>query len=243
MILAGPVVGVRRVVAQLSVHHQAPQGVHPEAVYAPVQPEAQHPDHRLPYLRVVPVEVGLLGEIGVMVVLVCLLVQGPRGSPEDREPVVWQAAVRGGVGPQVPLAPGARARGAGLSEPGMLARGVVRHEVEQDLEAQPVGPGDQPVEVRKGTEKRVHARVVRYVVAEVRHRGRVDRREPHRVHAEPGEVLQLARDAGQVADAVPVRVGERARIYVVDDPALPPGIRFGHLPPEDRRHAAVAGNV
>jgi hypothetical protein len=50
----------------------------------------------------------------------------------------------------------------------------------------------------------------------------VDRRQPDGVDAEPLEVVEAAADAGQVADAVPVRVGERARVDLVDDAVAPP---------------------
>ena len=44
--------------------------------------------------------------------------------------------------------------------------------------------GDQSVEVAKRAEHRVDAAIVGNVVAEIRHRRRVDRRDPHRVDAE-----------------------------------------------------------
>src|SRR5439155_14892520 len=57
---------------------------------------------------------------------------------------------------------------------------------------------------------------------EVGHRRGEDRREPERVDAEPVQVVEPAGDAAQVADAVAVAVLERARVDLVDDPALPP---------------------
>jgi hypothetical protein len=59
------------------------------------------------------------------------------------------------------------------------------------------------VEVVERAEQRVDAGVVGHVVAEVGHRRRVERRHPDRVDAEPGEVVEPARDAGQVADPSP----------------------------------------
>jgi hypothetical protein len=40
--VAGPVIRVGRIVPKLFVLDQVPQSVHPEAVHAPLQPEAQH---------------------------------------------------------------------------------------------------------------------------------------------------------------------------------------------------------
>jgi hypothetical protein len=44
---------------------------------------------------------------------------------------------------------------------------------------------------------------------------RVDRVEPDRVDAEPLEIPEALRHSGEVADPVPVRVGERARVDLI----------------------------
>ena len=56
------------------------------------------------------------------------------------------------------------------SEPGMLPGGVVRDEVEEDLDAGAMGGLDQAVEVLERAEDRVDIAVVADVVAEVGHR-------------------------------------------------------------------------
>src|SRR5918994_6782149 len=80
--------------------------------------------------------------------------------------------------------------------------------------------------------------VVRDVVAEVRIRRWVDRRKPHRLDAEPLQVVGSLCDTGEVADAVTVRVGEAPRIDLVDDAPLPPrgalrhpAVPVPHVPP------------
>ena len=78
------------------------------------------------------------------------------------------------------------------------------------------------VEGREVAEERVDVAVVGDVVAEVRHRRAVDRRQPERVDAEPLQVVQPRAHALEVADAVARGVGERARIDLVDDGLLPP---------------------
>ena len=81
---------------------------------------------------------------------------------------------------------------------------------------------DQAVQVGQGAEDRIDVAVVGDVVAEVGHRRAEDRRQPDRVDAEIDEVVEAVDDPGQVADAVAVRVLERARIDLVDDAGLPP---------------------
>ena len=67
--------------------------VRAEAVDAAVQPEAQHVVHRADHLRVVPVEVGLLGQEGVQVPLPGGRVPRPRGAAAERGgPVVGRDA-------------------------------------------------------------------------------------------------------------------------------------------------------
>jgi hypothetical protein len=59
--------------------------------------------------------------------------------------------------------------------------------------------------------------VVRDVVAVVSQRRRIERQQPQRVDAEPLEVLELLRQAREVADAVVVAVEERAHVRLVND--------------------------
>jgi hypothetical protein len=69
--------------------------------------------------------------------------------------------------------------------------------------------------------------VVGDVVAEVGHRRRVERREPHGVDAEPVEMIEVLLDAGQVAGRAPPGAGERPGIDLIEDGALPPGCVHG----------------
>ncbi len=138
-----------------------------------------------------------------------------------------QAAVGGRIAPHVPVALGGVAPGPGVEEPGVLVRGVVRDPVERDPHAEVVGVGDQSVELGEVAEGGVDVAVVGNVVAEVGHRRRVDRRQPQRIDAEPAEMAQLRADAGEVADAIAICVGERARVDLVEDCGLPPSIVSG----------------
>jgi hypothetical protein len=112
----------------------------------------------------------------------------------------------------------------------VLVRGVVDDQVRDQLEAALVHGRQQPVEVGQRAEARVDVLVVADVVAAVVPRRPVDRRQPDHVDAELDQVVQLRLDPGQVADAVPVRVGEAARIDLVDDGALPPRLGHAHRP-------------
>ena len=113
---------------------------------------------------------------------------------------------------------------AGL-EPGVRVAGVVHHQVEDDLQAAPVGFLDEPVEVRLAAETRIDMVVVADVVADVQPGTRVDRRQPQPVDVQTRrpEMVEVADDPWQVAGAVAVGVGEAARVDLVDH-ALPPPV-------------------
>ena len=183
----------------------------------------------LAHVRVVPVQVGLGGVEDVEVPLarhpVGLGDAGPPATAEDRRPVVrGLVAVRAlAVAEHVALALEApRRRREGRAEPRVLAARVVGHQVDEDLQAQLVGRRDERVGVLQGAEARVDVAVVGDVVPRVVHRGDVERAEPHGIHPEVAQVGQARGGAGQVADAVAVRVGPRARVDLVDHGVAPP---------------------
>jgi hypothetical protein len=59
--------------------------------------------------------------------------------------------------------------------------------------------------------------VVRHVVARVAERRGEARVDPDRVHAQPGQVVQVVDDPRQVANPVAVAVGKALRVDLVDD--------------------------
>jgi hypothetical protein len=76
--------------------------------------------------------------------------------------------------------------------------------------------------VGQRSEQRIDVAVVRHVVAEVLHGRGEHGRQPERVDAEPGEMVEPGAETHEIAHAVAVPVGERARVDLVDDGGLPP---------------------
>jgi hypothetical protein len=95
--------GERRVVAQFLVVEIEIDGVEPEAVDPPVQPEAHHVEQGFLNFRIVEVQIRLRGEEIVQVILLAVAVPLPGGAAEDRQPVVGRRAIGLGVGPDIPV--------------------------------------------------------------------------------------------------------------------------------------------
>ncbi len=220
--------GRGRVVEQVGVLAERVDRVHAEPVHAPAEPGADDVLHRRDHLRVAPVEVGLLRIERVQVPAAAALVPRPRRPAERRPPVV-----RRRVGPDVPVGV--------LAEPGVLDRGVVGDEVEQEPQPPAVRLGDQLGDIVQAPEAGVDAGEVGDVVAAVGQRRGIHGREPERVDAECGEIVQPAHDPADVADPVAVGVLEGAGVDLVDDRVGPPLLnKRGQTPFVHKRSTARA---
>lgn len=92
----------------------------------------------------------------------------------------------------------------------MLVGGVIDHEVHDHLDAALVRFGEQLVHVIHRAEDRVDGLIVGNVIAIVVLRRLIDRAQPDHIHAEIGNVIESARDALEIADAVAVRIPNSA---------------------------------
>ena len=209
---------------ELRVLDEQRSGVDPEPGDAAVEPEAQHVLVLGPDVRVRPVEVGLLWGEQVQIPLAVRHAR-PGGAAEDRLPFVRRQLT---VGPMSrpepePLTLGrAGPREEGFAEPRMLARDVVRDDVDDRADAERTRFRDQLLGLRERPEVRLDRPVVRDVVPRVGLGRGVPRVEPQGVDAELAEVRELRPDAGEIADAVSARVAEAADVDLVDDSATPP---------------------
>jgi len=110
----------------------------------------------------------------------------------------------------------------------MGIRSMAQDLVDHNGQAEPVGLGNEVIEVRERPEHGVNVAVRGDIVAEVLHGRREERRDPDAVHAEASDVFQALANALEIADAIAVAVGEAARIDLVDDAAAPPWRRRAH---------------
>src|SRR5580704_18024817 len=82
--------------------------------------------------------------------------------------------------------------------------------------------GDQPVEIRKIAEDRSNVAIIRNVISEIRHRRRINRRNPNRIDAKSHHMVEALNDSRKIADSIAVGILKRPRINLIDDATLPP---------------------
>ena len=196
--------------------------IEPEAVDAALQPEACRVEHRVLGRLAVEVQIRLSRQEVVQIILPPPRVPFPCRAAENRQPVVGRRTVRLGIGPDIPVGLGIVARGAAFLEPRMLVGGVRNHLVDHHFQAEPVGLGDQRVEIRQRPEHRIDVAIVRHVISEILHRRLEERRYPYRIGSERGDIRQTPDNALQIADAIAIGVLIAARIDLIDHRAAPP---------------------
>ena len=216
-------VGLRQVLTGRALtFDEVRHGVDAEPVHSEVEPELHHFPHFLTHYGVVVVQVGLMTEEPVPVVLLGLRIPGPVGSlgidEDDADSGV--AVVR--IAPDVPVSPRVVAGAARFLEPCVLIGGVIEHQLGDHAQSACVGGVEKLGEVVECAVARVNTAVVRDVVAVVPKRRRVHGQKPQAIDAQVLEVVQLARQPLEVADAVSVAVGKGLDVQLIDHRILVP---------------------
>ena len=192
---------------------------------------------------VFPVEVGLFFmkdvEIDFVVAAGQLI---PAGAAEIAAPVAGQGIALLVVLNIEVLAVFPVGVGAGLLEPLVFVGAVVDHQVHDEVYVPFFGLGQQLVEVGHGPEAGVDVIIVGNVVALVRHGRGIDRTEPDDVHAQLLQIVQLADDAAEVADAVSVGVAEALGINLIGHLAVPP-FAFHSSQASQQKSIVLAGKM
>jgi len=163
------------VIAQVSVLVPAVENVQPEAIHTLIQPIAEDVQHGSAHIGIAPVQVGLLLSKHVKIILTQLLIELPARSTKHGFPVIWHTATRGRIPPDIPVMVRIAAGHARLLEPAVLVRGMIEHQVEDDMDVTLMRLSEQPVEVLQITKFRVDRVVIRNVISKVSIRGGVNR--------------------------------------------------------------------
>src|ERR1035437_9704775 len=106
----------------------------------------------------------------------------------------------------------------------MLMRTVVDHKIHDDADIALMRLARQGIEVRQSAIHRIDILVIGYIVAKVELRRRIAGGDADSVHSQGMQVVELGRDSAQVAEAIVVAVRKAARINLIEDGVLPPGL-------------------
>ena len=216
---------IGRLLAERGILDEQRRRVDAHACDAAIEPKAQNVLVLDPDIEVRPVEIGLLGGEQMEVPLAVVDAR-PRGPSEDRLPAVRR------IGPLLtlpgpepePVALGrAGRRGESLLEPAMFARDVIGHDIDDRANPELARLGDQLLGFVERPERRVDRAIVDNVVPVVGERRGIPGAEPEGVDAEVAQIGKLGAHTGEVADPVPVPVGEAPNVDLVDDRVAPPG--------------------
>src|ERR1035441_2520510 len=127
------------------------------------------------------------------------------------------------VAPQIPAPFWILAKRSTFNEPGMMVRGVIRHEIEDHSKTAEMNLCQQAVEILHRSKDRIDAAIIQHIVAKIGHGRRVDRRDPDGVNPKPHKVIKPLKNPFQIANPIAVAVLKRARINLIDNAVLPPG--------------------
>jgi hypothetical protein len=114
----------------------------------------------------------------------------------------------------------------------MPIRGVIGHQVKNELYSAPMRFLKQGVELGERAKDQIDVLIIGNVITEIGHRRRIDWGQPNCVDAELGQVRQTLADSSEIADAVCIAVLKRSRIDLINDRRLPPR---HHAPKQTRR--------
>ena len=190
--------------------------VEAEAMHAFSLPKADDVGDFLAHIWVRPVEVCLGNVEKVQVILADFRRVFPGAAAEFGLPVGRRAAV-GLAGAEQIIGAVFGVASERFLEPLVRGRGVVEDHIEHDVDAARFRLAAEALKIGHRAVNRVNGAVIGDVVAVVALRRGINRIEPEIIHAERLQIIELADDARQVADAVAVAVAERFGINLVND--------------------------
>ena len=122
-----------RIVPQISIFEKHIEYIQPETIHAFLQPKVKYIQYSFPHFRVAPVEVRLLFCEHVEEIFACLGIHFPGIAAKRRLPVVWQPAIRFSRLPNIPIPVWIVPAAAGLLEPGVHIRSVIKYQVQNNV--------------------------------------------------------------------------------------------------------------
>ena len=140
--------------------------IHSEAVDPLVQPPPHHGIHIFAHLRIVPVQIRLLGRENVQIILLSVFVIRPGRTAEPGTPVVWRFSIPS-IPPDIIIPVWIGLRGPAFYEPFMLIRRMIHHKIHDDFDAPLMAFLQQEIKILHGSEFFHDAPVIGNVVSVV----------------------------------------------------------------------------
>ena len=112
-----------------------------------------------------------------------------------------------------------------------------QHQVNQNLQAQIMRLFNQRIEITQCPEHRIDIAVIRDIIAEIKHGGFKEWRDPNRVHPKACDMIKAVNDPRQIANPIIIAVLIAARVDLIDHRTTPPilinakdivGVNFRH---------------
>ena len=192
-----------------------------ESAHASVHPPEDHVIDFSPYLRVLPVQVRLLGSELMEIILLYFRHPLPRRTAEHCLHVIRInsfLAIPPHIIIMIRIIPALLC----LLEPPVFIGSVVEHQVHDDADLTLPSLSDQFIHILKRPEHGINVLIIRNIIPIVILRRAVHRRDPHRVDPQVSQIVKPPYDPPDIPDAVPVRVLEALRINLVYDCVFPP---------------------
>ena len=174
-----------------------------QAVDAHVQPVAHHLQYRIHHMRIVEVEVWLMGIKTVPEVLAGDRVPGPVGlfgvEKNDSGAVVLLITVRPHV--KIPCL-GATLGRTGFLEPWVLVRGVINDQFSDHPQTTVMGLSDKLLGIGHCAVIGMYASIIGNVIAIITPWRGVEWQQPDSIDPKLGDVVEFGDQAGEIADPI-----------------------------------------
>ncbi len=105
---------------------------------------------------------------------------------------------------------------------------MIRHNIDDDLDAKGMGMLQHRIKIRQRAQLGIHIPIVGYIITTVDHGRGVKGTQPDSIHTKISQIFQPTLNASQVPYAVVIGIPKGPRINLVDD-GRPPPVRIMHV--------------